>query len=170
MSSKSVLQECQVRVSSKKGVLQECHLSVSRQGVPQVGSLENVISIVSVLQHTCRHSGSWASSCFYIQHLVQLSIFIPLWAPRASPRCHCRLSWSSRATAWSVASMPISWLGWLGWEMPKKTGLMICFCSFCTNLSHKIWDSECCSQKRVAWTCMDIFHHDWISWNVSGIA
>ena len=64
MSSKSVLQECQVRVSSKKGVLQECHLSVSRQGVPQVGSLENVISIVSVLQHTCRHSGSWASSCF----------------------------------------------------------------------------------------------------------
>ena len=64
VSSKSVLQECQVRVSSKKGVLQECHLSVSRQGVPQVGSLENFISIVSVLQHTCRHSGSWASSCF----------------------------------------------------------------------------------------------------------
>ena len=64
VSSKSVLQECQVRVSSKKGVLQECHLSVSRQGVPQVGSLENLISIVSVLQHTCRHSGSWASSCF----------------------------------------------------------------------------------------------------------
>ena len=30
-------------MSSKKGVLQECHLSVSRQGVPQVGSLENVI-------------------------------------------------------------------------------------------------------------------------------
>ena len=44
MSSKSVLKECQVRVSSKKGVLQECHLSVSRQGVPQVGSLENVIN------------------------------------------------------------------------------------------------------------------------------
>ena len=65
VSSKSVLKECQVRVSSKKGVLQECHLSVSRQGVPQVGSLENVISIVSVLQHTCRHSGSWASSCFF---------------------------------------------------------------------------------------------------------
>ena len=41
---RSVLQECQVKVSSKKGVLQECHLSVSRQGVPQVGSLENVIS------------------------------------------------------------------------------------------------------------------------------
>ena len=39
VSSKSVLQECQVRVSSKKGVLQECHLSVSRQGDPQVGSL-----------------------------------------------------------------------------------------------------------------------------------
>ena len=67
MSQKSVLQECQVRVSSQKGVLQECHLSVSRQGVPQVGSLENVISIVSVLQHTCRHSGSWASSCFNIR-------------------------------------------------------------------------------------------------------
>ena len=68
VSSKSVLQECQVRVSSKKGVLQECHLSVSRQGVPQVGSLENLISIVSVLQHTCRHSGSWASSCFLKIH------------------------------------------------------------------------------------------------------
>ena len=64
VSSKNILQECQVRVSSKKGVLQECHLSVSRQGVPQVGSLENLISIVSVLQHTCRHSDSWASSCF----------------------------------------------------------------------------------------------------------
>ena len=69
VSSKSVLQECQIRVSSKTGVLQECHLSVSRQGVPQVGSLENVISIVSVLQHTCRHSGSWASSCFFLQSL-----------------------------------------------------------------------------------------------------
>ena len=44
VSSKSVLQECQVRVSSKKGVLQVCHLSVSRQGVPQVGSPENVIN------------------------------------------------------------------------------------------------------------------------------
>ena len=44
VSSKSVLQECQVRVSSKKGVLQECHPSVSRQGVPQVGSRENVIN------------------------------------------------------------------------------------------------------------------------------
>ena len=54
MSSKSVPQECQIRVSSKsvlpersaivssKGVLQECHLSVSSQGVPQVGSLEVV--------------------------------------------------------------------------------------------------------------------------------
>ena len=45
MSSKSVLKECQVRVSSKKGVLQECHLSVSRPGVPQVGLLENVINM-----------------------------------------------------------------------------------------------------------------------------
>ena len=54
-SYKSVPQECQIRVSSKsalpercaivssKGVLQECHLSMSSQGVPQVGSLENVI-------------------------------------------------------------------------------------------------------------------------------
>ena len=71
MSSKSVLQECQVRVSyrsvkrecptkvsnksvkqerltelcaivSSKGVLPECHLSVSSQGVPQVGSPESV--------------------------------------------------------------------------------------------------------------------------------
>ena len=54
MSSKSVPQECQIRVSSNsvlpersaivssKGVLQECHLSVSSQGVPQVGSLEVV--------------------------------------------------------------------------------------------------------------------------------
>ena len=42
--ARSVLQECQVGVSSKKGVLQECHLSVSRQGVPQVGSLESVIN------------------------------------------------------------------------------------------------------------------------------
>ena len=73
MSQKSVLQECQVRVSSQKGVLQECHLSVSRQGVPQVGSLENVISIVSVLQHTCRHSGSWASSCFFWRQLYQFA-------------------------------------------------------------------------------------------------
>ena len=51
VSSKSVPQECQIRVSSKgvspvrsaivssKGVLQECHLSVSSQ---QVGSLENL--------------------------------------------------------------------------------------------------------------------------------
>ena len=82
MSSKSVLQECQVRsvlqecltrVSSKscsivssKGVLQECHLSVWTQDVSQMSLLEMwQISIVSVCQHTCLHSGSWASSCFY---------------------------------------------------------------------------------------------------------
>ena len=70
--SKNVPQECQIRVSSKsvlpersaivsnKGVLQDCHLSMSSQGVPQVGSLE-----ISVSQHTCRHSGSWVSSCFF---------------------------------------------------------------------------------------------------------
>ena len=82
MSSKSVLQECQVRsvlqerltrVSSKscsivssKGVLQECHLSVWTQDVSQMSLLEMwQISIVSVCQHTCLHSGSWASSCFH---------------------------------------------------------------------------------------------------------
>ena len=86
VSSKSVLQEsqvrsvtqvCQIRVSSKsvlpehgaivssKGVLQECHLSVSTQGVSQVGSLENVRHKYCLCSsHTCRHSGSWASSCF----------------------------------------------------------------------------------------------------------
>ena len=86
MSSKSVLQECHARsvlqerltrVSSKsvspercaivssKGVLQECRLSVWTQGVSQVSLLEMwQICIVSVCQHTCRHSGSWASSCF----------------------------------------------------------------------------------------------------------
>ena len=64
VSSKSVLPERCAPVSSK-GVLQECHLSVSGQGVPQVGSLENVTSLVSVPQHTCRHSGSWVSSCFF---------------------------------------------------------------------------------------------------------
>ena len=50
MSYKSVKQECHARESNKKrcalvsskGVLQECHLSVSTQGVSQVGSLENV--------------------------------------------------------------------------------------------------------------------------------
>ena len=61
MSSKSVPQECQIRVSSKsvlpersaivssKGVLQECHLSVSSQGVPQVGSLEVVTMSIKFL-------------------------------------------------------------------------------------------------------------------------
>ena len=76
---KSVKQECQIRVSCKsvlpersaivsgKGVRQECHLSVSSQCVPQVGSLEIVTNkyYIFVSQHTCRHSGSWASSCFY---------------------------------------------------------------------------------------------------------
>ena len=41
MSSKSVLPE-RCAIVSSKGVLQECHLRVSAQGVPQVGSLENV--------------------------------------------------------------------------------------------------------------------------------
>ena len=33
---------------SSKGVLQECHFSLSSQGVPQVGSLENVINVLSL--------------------------------------------------------------------------------------------------------------------------
>ena len=41
MSSKSALPERCEKVSSK-GVLQECRLSVSSQGVPQLGSLQNV--------------------------------------------------------------------------------------------------------------------------------
>ena len=87
VSSKSVLKECQARVSnqsvlpersaivSSKGVLQECQLSVSSQGVPQERSLEIVTNkySISVSQHTCRHSGSWASSCFafYCDRQVQ---------------------------------------------------------------------------------------------------
>ena len=86
VSSKSVPQECPIRESSKsvlpersaivssKGVLQECCLSVSSQGVPQVGSLEFVTNKyqICVCQHTCRHSGSWASSCFFsgTQHVT----------------------------------------------------------------------------------------------------
>ena len=54
MSSKIVPQKCRIRVSSKsvlaescaivsnKGVLKKCRLTVSSQGVPQVGSQENV--------------------------------------------------------------------------------------------------------------------------------
>ena len=82
MSSKSVLQECQVRsvlqVSHKSvkqellnSVKQGCHLSVWTQDVSQVSLLEMwQISIVSVCQHTCLHSGSWASSCFFEGHCV----------------------------------------------------------------------------------------------------
>ena len=68
VSSKSVSPEPCAIVSSK-GVLQECHNSVWSQGISQVSLLEMwQISIVYVCQHTCRHSGSWASSCFF--HLV----------------------------------------------------------------------------------------------------
>ena len=64
MSSRSVSPE-RCAIVSSKGVLQECHLSVWTQGVSQVSLLEIwQISIVSACQHTCRHSGSWASSCF----------------------------------------------------------------------------------------------------------
>ena len=41
MSNKSVLPE-RCGIVSSKSVLQECHLSVSSEGVPQVVSLENV--------------------------------------------------------------------------------------------------------------------------------
>ena len=77
MSSKSVLPECCAIVSSK-GVLQECHLSVSTQGVSQVGSLDNVRHKYCLCSsHTCRHSGSWASSCFF-----QLNCWWPIyWTP-----------------------------------------------------------------------------------------
>ena len=65
VSSKSVSPEPCAIVSSK-GVLQECHNSVWSQGISQVSLLEMwQISIVYVCQHTCRHSGSWASSCFF---------------------------------------------------------------------------------------------------------
>ena len=82
MSSKSVLQERQERVStrlsrqnvnlaercvivSSKGVLQECH-PVCQVRVSHKWARWKMwqISIVSVPQHTCRHSGSWVSSCF----------------------------------------------------------------------------------------------------------
>ena len=76
MSNKSVKQECLARALrnsvkqrvSYKSVLQDCHLSVSTQGVSQVGSFENVRNkyCLSVPQHTCRHSGSWVSSCFLL--------------------------------------------------------------------------------------------------------
>ena len=92
VSSKSVLEECQVRLSyksvkkecltrvssqsikqecltercailSSKGVLQECHpvcqVRVSHKWV----RWKMWQIIVSVPQHSCRHSGSWASSC-----------------------------------------------------------------------------------------------------------
>ena len=52
MSNQSVKQECLTRASSivsSKGVLQECHLSVSSQGVPQVGSLEVVTMSIKSL-------------------------------------------------------------------------------------------------------------------------
>ena len=86
---KSVKQECQIRVSCKsvlpersaivsgKGVRQECHLSVSSQCVPQVGSLEIVTNkyYIFVSQHTCRHSGSWASSCFFFLNIHSVLTF-----------------------------------------------------------------------------------------------
>ena len=45
VSNKSVLPE-RCAIASSKGVLQECRPSVSSQGVPQVGSLENVINVL----------------------------------------------------------------------------------------------------------------------------
>ena len=104
VSYKSVIQECQVRMSSKKGVLQECHLSVSRQGVPQVGSLENVISIVSVLQHTCRHSGSWASSCLVVCGNRQpvnrhWGIF---FTSRSVPLDDREMNWTKKGRDWNM--------------------------------------------------------------------
>ena len=91
MSSKSVLQECQVRsvlqVSHKSvkqellnSVKQGCHLSVWTQDVSQVSLLEMwQISIVSVCQHTCLHSGSWASSCLRLICAVEFQHVVPCW-------------------------------------------------------------------------------------------
>ena len=62
MSSKSVLQECQVRRVSYKSVTSVCHVRVSHKRI-RWKMWQISTSIVSVLQHTCRHSGSWASSC-----------------------------------------------------------------------------------------------------------
>ena len=93
MSNKSVKQACQVRESSKS-VLQECHTRVSnksvkqecltralrnsvKQGCPTRVSPQRVNSgcltsgfagkcEISVPQYTCRHSGSWVSSCLIV--------------------------------------------------------------------------------------------------------
>ena len=65
------------------------------QGVSQVSLLEMwQISLVSVCQHTCRHSGSWASSCFYffvfdifdktISDLCWWSGVVLLWSQKIS--------------------------------------------------------------------------------------
>ena len=60
MSYLGVAEQCQTR-GSYKSVTSNCQLRVSHKWVRWKMWQ---ISIVSVLQHTCRHSGSWASSCF----------------------------------------------------------------------------------------------------------
>ena len=116
MSSKSVLQECQVRsvlqecltrvsskscsIGSSKGVLQECHLSVWTQDVSQVSLLEMwQISIVSVCQHTCLHSGSWASSCFLWKLLSKVHSLSWYFAYLSTTTG----LWSVRSWCWTVA-------------------------------------------------------------------
>ena len=74
VSSKSVSQECCAIVSSKS-VLTDCQISVSCQGVPQLCPVENVISIAFLPQQTCQHSGSWVSSCFSMYYVVQIYMF-----------------------------------------------------------------------------------------------
>ena len=91
MSSKSVSPE-RCAIVSSKGVLEKCHLSVWTQGVSQVSLLEMwQISIVSVCQHTSRHSGSWASSCFFglqlSSYLAVCIVLRPMAASTISSSC-----------------------------------------------------------------------------------
>ena len=55
-------------MSSKKGVLQECHLSVSRQGVPQVGLLENV------LNKYCFCSSTYVSAFGFVGFNIRITV------------------------------------------------------------------------------------------------
>ena len=61
----------EIRASSQARASYKRASSVSRPHVPQVGSLENVSHKNCLCcSHTCRHSGSRASSCSYILLLL----------------------------------------------------------------------------------------------------
>ena len=105
VSSKSVLPE-RCAIVSSKGVLQDCHLSVSSQGVPQVGSLENVIKMYCFCSSTYVSAGSWASSClqtyctsdmFLDRPVVFLFVFFTVW------RCVCQRSEAEPGGRWSLS-------------------------------------------------------------------